>query len=500
MRGGRRGQVRVWSKKRRRRPGAGSAFFTFAGVGFKVEMGPSPASTGLVDKRPVETSCPTEGLHATTTRMKAIFNRLTTAWNLTAVVFAMWAWLCFSIAKGTTAWPFWAFFTVFAVVGAGLLLRQRWARLAALVLLVLMLGMKVSGMVLFQFKWGQALYAVGIAYAAYCLWKRPDLGLLDDFPEDGPGSSQGAQDDAENKEDARPIISLVHLRSQQRYLEAPMLAHALSEAWSLNIVGGEDADADSADGFVAGESPMFVVMVQKPTFAMFMVHNHDSNYFDAAEEVAAGVPNLRFARIIREHDAWLAVDLMQVKDTRLDHDEAYRLIGKAVSALADDAVQAIVCPQHRFFNLWSPELEAILCGDTPLDALKEEVKAPVIGVPDGAVIENAMAEARRRWPEFVACFKNRQPDDKRFIVKAPFPGEDGQTEHMWLQVFGLEPEYVHGHLMNHPMHTTKLKQGSQVEVPVADISDWICPDAEENALGNFTHHAVAQAAKARAQE
>jgi uncharacterized protein YegJ (DUF2314 family) len=231
-------------------------------------------------------------------------------------------------------------------------------------------------------------------------------------------------------------------------------------------------------------------MLHKPTVAMFLVHNHDKNYFDEPEEAAGKVPNLRFAEIIRDHTAWLAVDLVQVKDTELVQDEAYRLIGKAISTLADDDVMAILCPQHHFFNLWSAELEKILCGDSPLDALREEVKAPVIGVPDGDAIENAIAEARRRWPEFAAIFKNRQADDERFIVKAPFTGEDGKVEHMWLQVFGLEPEYVHGHLVNHPMHTTKLKQGSQVEVLVSEVSDWVCPDAEGNPLGNFTHQAI----------
>lgn len=127
--------------------------------------------------------------------------------------------------------------------------------------------------------------------------------------------------------------------------------------------------------------------------------------------------------------------------------------------------------------------------------MQEEIKAPVIGVPDGDVIENAIAEARRRWPEFVAIFKKREPDDERFIVKAPFIGEDGQVEHMWLQVFGLEPEYVHGHLVNHPMHTKKLQRASQVEVAVAELSDWVCPDAEGNPLGNFTQQAISQAAK-----
>ena len=68
------------------------------------------------------------------------------------------------------------------------------------------------------------------------------------------------------------------------------------------------------------------------------------------------------------------------------------------------------------------------------------------------------------------------------------------------EVFGLEPEYVHGHLINDPIHTTKLKKGSQVEVPAADVSDWVCPDSDGNPLGNFTQQAVAEAARRKSMD
>jgi hypothetical protein len=365
------------------------------------------------------------------TTMKSLLNRLISNWNIAAGLLAMWAWGIYLGAMKLQHTSLWVMFAGLVIVALGLVLRQGWARMAGLGVLGFMAAAKIAGLFAKGFTWNQCLYAIGIASVAYYLWKEPDNGIIDDFT--------GANEDSE-EDSPEPMISLVHLRRQQRYLEASVLANALSDAWGLNIHGGEGDPPDDADGFVAGHSPLFIVMVQKPVFAMFTVHNHDRSYFDDSEAVAKSVPNLRFAEIIRDHASWLAVDLMQVKDTAMDQNEAYRMIGKAVSALADDDVMAIMCPQHRFFNLWSPELEKMLCGDSPLDALREEVKAPVFGVPDGDLIENAIAEARRRWPEFVTTFKNRQPGDERFIVKAPFVGEDGQTEHMWLQVFGLEPE------------------------------------------------------------
>lgn len=422
--------------------------------------------------------------------MKSLLNRVISNWNIAAGLLGMWAWGIYLGAVKVQQTSLWILFAGMVIVALGLVLRQGWARVTALGILGLMALLKLSSLVTKGFTLNQLLYAIGIGVVAYYLWKEPDKGIIDDF-------SGGLESD--NSEPPKPMISLVHLRASQRYLEPVVLANALSEAWGAHIFAGDGDPPDDADGFVAGDGPLYMVMRTKPSFAMFIVHNHDRNYFDEPEDVAKSVPNLRFAQIIREHSAWLAVDLMQVSDNSLDQDEAYRMIGKAVSALADDDVMAILCPQYHFFNLWSPELEKMLCGDSPLDALREEVKAPVFGVPDGDAIENAIAEARRRWPEFAAAFKNREPGDDRFIVKAPFVGDDGQTEHMWLQVFGLEPEYVHGHLANDPMHTTKLKKGSQVEVPVAEISDWLCPDTEGNALGNFTHEAVKAAAKPTAE-
>jgi uncharacterized protein YegJ (DUF2314 family) len=424
--------------------------------------------------------------------MKSIFNRLTSGWNFAALFLAMPAFGFYLVARESGSPFWWGVFAVFGLVVVGLVLRFQWARWVGIALMTWLFLSKVSGLITKEFTWNRLIHAGAVAFIGYGLWRKPDNGIIDDITEgDGEEKTSGPG------QDPKPMISLVQFRRQQRYMEAAVLAHALSEAWGLNMVVGEEDELDGSDGVVTGENPMFIVMVNKPSFAIFMVHNHDRSYFDEPDEVAAGVPNLRYAEIIREHQAWLAIDLMQAGASKLAEEEAYRMIGKAIAALADDDVMAILCPQHNFFNLWSAKLEEMLCGESPLDALREEIKAPVYGVPDGDVIERAITEARSRWPEFVTIFKNRQPDDERFIVKAPFMGEDGEVEHMWLQVFGLEPDYVHGHLMNDPMHTTKLKKGAQVEVAVAEISDWVCPDADDQPLGNFTHQAVTRAAKSK---
>lgn len=423
--------------------------------------------------------------------MKNFINNLLSNWNLGAALLALPAWVYWMIARVTDSALMWVLCAVYACTAAGLVLRMRWARIFGIGLLCWLMVTKLANLVQTEFTWNRLIHAGALGFIAHGLWRKPDNGIVDDWRE-------GDEADESQEEGEEAIISLVQLRKQPRYLEASVLAAALSEAWGLNLAGGGEGDGgdeESADGFVVGQNPLFIVLVKKPAPVMFTVHNHDSNYFNEPEEVAGSAPNLRFQQVIREHGAWLAVDLMQVTDTKLAHDDAYRMIGKAVSALADDEVLAICCPQHNYFNLWSPKLEDLLCGEAPLEALLTEVKAPVFGVPDSEWIEAAVTEARRRWPEFVSAFQKREPGDERFLVKAPFTGENGEVEHMWLQVFGLETEYVHGHLLNEPIHTARLKQGSQVEVPVSDVSDWLHPDSEGRPVGNFTQEAVGRAAR-----
>lgn len=414
----------------------------------------------------------------------SLLNRLFYFRNLAILLLIAQAYLYIRIGILMDAPWRYAVAGVAAICVVGLFLQKRWAlKLSMVVLLGFALG-KASLINPGNYSFSVLLQTAALIYVAWGLWKELNAGVMD----------QDEVHDAGEEEEA-PIISLVQLRSRLRYLEPEVLAQALSEAWDLTLVTDVE-NTEKSDGFVAGANPALMVMVTQPIRAFFTIHNREMSYFDEPEEIAKNVSNLRFAEIIRDHTAWLSVDFIRSSNPEFPMDEAYRMIGKAIAALADDETLAVYCPEHQYFNLWSEELEQTLGGENPLSIFQQEVKAAVIQVPDGDTIDAAIAEARRRWPEFVAAFQARAPEDTRFIVKAPFTSEDGDTEHMWLEVFGLEPEYVHGHLLNEPFHNKKLKAGSQVEVAVNDVSDWICPDAEDNPMGNFTTQIVRSSAKA----
>lgn len=321
------------------------------------------------------------------------------------------------------------------------------------------------------------------------------------FEEDEDEDWGEAEDDFDDQwddedDDSIPMIALVQLRNSLRYLEASMLAKLLSEAWNLRIDDDEEDSSDS-DGFVSGESPLFIVSLnarEDSPAAMFFLNNIEENYFDEPDELADEVVNLRFAEIVRNHTSWLSLDLMRPTSIDMTEEDAYRYIGKAMNALADDDTLAVLCPEHEIFNQWTDALGEGLCGENPLQAMDEEYQPPVFNI-DADDILAAIEEARRRWPEFVEHFAKRDPAaDEPFLVKAAFMVDDDNVEHMWVQVFGMEPKYVHGYLANDPVNNARLKIGDQVEVPVELISDWACVDRDGNMLGNFTDEAVTRAA------
>ena len=105
---------------------------------------------------------------------------------------------------------------------------------------------------------------------------------------------------------------------------------------------------------------------------------------------------------------------------------------------------------------------------------------------DNEQMEAAVAEARSRWPEFVALFQKRDPaSDRPFIIKAPFTDREG-TEFMWVSVTALDGDTIHGTLANQPHRSVDYHEGQPVAVAAVDINDWLCADDNDQPLGGWT--------------
>jgi uncharacterized protein YegJ (DUF2314 family) len=320
---------------------------------------------------------------------------------------------------------------------------------------------------------------------------------------------RGAKGGESEEEEYRPFLSLVLLLREPRYLDATVLAALASRAWGIEVTGtsaeepddddDDDAepsakvapqeadagheDADEDESCIIGDSPLY--FGSHPD-ALFAIHHFDRPYFDDPEEIAQEMVELRIRRAILEHQAWIAVDVMHWHGRGDAEKGAYRLIARLLAELADDNVLAVVDPDAHHIYCYDPETERKLRSDDPRAELREAYYSPIIEIrSDDPGLQAAVAEAHRRWPEFVAAFEARaQGGDDVFAVKAPFGREDN-TEFMWVKVTGIENDVIYGTLENEPAGIPDLHEGDRVKVPVGDINDWMMLVGDEP-IGGFT--------------
>jgi len=360
-----------------------------------------------------------------------------------------------------------------AVVATGLWFEQKWARWLGIVVLLVMALNTLGGLVI-RFEWLPAAAVGVLGWLVWDLWRLP------------VGQSRSDEDD-------EPFLSLVLLFREPVYLEPAILAQMASDAWDAEVeVGTEDDIEEEEDegepddgmgSFLVGESPHFFCS-HWPAF--FAIHNFDEPYFDDAEEVAQSLSEMRVRQAVEQHRAWVSVDLLNwFGEEEGSEEQAYRLIARLLAELADDNCLAVIDPAEGRVFAYDPETEAKLRSENPLEGLRDWYFAPILTVDgDDPEMAAAVDEARRRWPEFVAAFEQRNDDDQPYLVKAPFTDGDS-TEFMWVSVTGIENDVIYGKLGNSPANVRTVGEGDVVRVKLEDLNDWLCV-IDDAPTGGFT--------------
>jgi uncharacterized protein YegJ (DUF2314 family) len=277
-------------------------------------------------------------------------------------------------------------------------------------------------------------------------------------------------------------VSLVLLLSEPRFLEAASLAKLVEKAWHVPM-----SSRQSHDNSVTGKSPTFTINAE---FRRFLLQNMDSPYFDEPQKVASDLRELRLKKIVAEHRAWLSVEFVAAKEPEMPS-EMYQLIGKLIAELCDRDCLAVLCPATGAMNVYDDEMREGLCEKDPIELLSNFSQPPVLNISgNDPRMQSAVAEARRRWPEFVEAFEKRSPD-QHFSVKAPF-GDGQHTEFMWVGVTAIENDVIYGQLGNEPVHVRGMNAGETVKVRMPDLNDWLFTEGERM-RGGFTIEAIRQA-------
>lgn len=208
---------------------------------------------------------------------------------------------------------------------------------------------------------------------------------------------------------------------------------------------------------------------------------------EKVDEMAAEIRELRMQVAFREHRAYVIVSC-QGRPPSSSREEAYGYVGRFAAALIDETTTLVYSPELIRGSLTNEEtVEGLRSGD-PLSALRSVTFDAIGLVPrEDPRMVAAVAEARRRLPEFVEAV--RSGDDLGLcLVKGPFT--DGtNTEFMWVAPTAIVGEAIRGILANEPFRVRGLRKGATVEIAFGDVADWFYP-GEDGMVGPFTEGIV----------
>jgi uncharacterized protein YegJ (DUF2314 family) len=275
----------------------------------------------------------------------------------------------------------------------------------------------------------------------------------------------------------KPLVALVLFLNQPRLLDAAELAERAGDVFGEPFTCDND---NATDNFVAGAEPSFIF---KHGDHFYLINSFERPYVEDPEAAADSIVELRLRKAVREHCAWLSVDLLG-ECSQHEVGEVYRTIGKLLAELADDDCVAIFAPATGQISVFDEEARDRLRSSDPLEAFETSSHPPVVPVSgDDPRLRAAVAKARRRWPDFVTRFEQRQPE-QTFSVKAKI-GNEETAEFMWVSVTGLENGWIYGRLDNDPIELTSIRCGDRVRVKVSDLNDWLFTDGNKM-IGGFT--------------
>ncbi len=87
----------------------------------------------------------------------------------------------------------------------------------------------------------------------------------------------------------------------------------------------------------------------------------------------------------------------------------------------------------------------------------------------------AKAQGRKTLPRFERMWDEQAPGT--FSIKFPLT-QNGETEHIWLQIDGIKDGKFAGRLANVPVNGNQYKMGQRMTVAKSDVEDWMIRDGD----------------------
>jgi len=97
----------------------------------------------------------------------------------------------------------------------------------------------------------------------------------------------------------------------------------------------------------------------------------------------------------------------------------------------------------------------------------------MIRVHDTQLMDAALAEAKSKLGDFVLAVKLGADGTDNFNIKKAYPTPSGGREFIWISVLSYKGGVFKGKIANEPVNTREVTLDQLVEVPRAEVADWM---------------------------
>ncbi len=284
-----------------------------------------------------------------------------------------------------------------------------------------------------------------------------------------------AEPEAEAPVEEAEAFSYALFLKQPRQLTKDMLIEAAAKAWDLKM-----KDARTLNISLTGNEGE--IRYQAVTY---QVSAAAEPWLEDQAQIIQETPDRQMRAMLKRVTSHLAVTIENKFKEDEDRDTALENELRLIAALVDrNDTLAVYDDDAGDFNYVDDEVMEALTGDDPHSAFEISVAPPPDKISSSPAHEAAVAEARRRWPEFSKSFRDYGEERGPYLVKATL-GEAGHEEELWCELISLHPGKLQAVLRNESAHA-HLAKGEQVDFPLKKLRDWTYPNDDGDRVGAFT--------------
>lgn len=290
----------------------------------------------------------------------------------------------------------------------------------------------------------------------------------------------------------RELTSIVLLLEKARRIEPQELATAIERAWgpgAATFATPQELAKDQPSDLPPGMICAYLISKQDRHYSLSVINKP---YIDK-EESPPDFNDAAARDTFLRHNAAILIDLHE-RGNQVEDKDAFRDIGNLAAELPVKPLM-VFTPTYNRVSIWTDEVRETFRSPEPLKVFGEiELVRPsdsIRNIPgNDPRLVAATAEAKHRWPEFVAAFNARDPDgDAGYLVKGKFydPRDVNlvEAEQMWVAVEAIRDTYVAGTLINNPNYIGGVVAGTNVQVTMERLTDWAIMK-EDGVTGAFT--------------